>query len=101
MRSTICYLTAVAVLWLISQLAAALPEDADRTIDPNLAGFLYAQGIYKTVYGKFRLLPDQETKSVPDDEFKIPEDSSGNSKVVHDWIQTESDSIPIGILFDD
>lgn len=74
---------------------AGLPSDADRSIDVELAGFLYSQGVYKKRAGPYSALTgaSKEIRSQNDDErIRFPK-TAGSSDAIAAWIESTDHKI--------
>lgn len=84
-----CYL--ITLFLLVPALSfAQLPNDADRSVDVELAGFLYSQGVYKSRTGSFVALSqarDSEQKERLARPVHFPGTDS-NSKRIDSWIRS-------------
>ena len=80
---------------------ADLPQDADRGIDVELAGFLYSQGVYKTVYGSFRALAPETTVDEVEsqNELVIPRQPGAKNGQIEAWLNKSNETIPVGVFF--
>lgn len=76
---------------------ADLPDDADRTIDVQLAGFLYSQGIYKQRSGAFSTLSSQVAETDvnrENEDVEIPDNASAYD-TISTWLKSTEHSISI------
>lgn len=79
---------------------AELPSDADRRVDVDLAGFLYAQGIYKTRSGSFVLLDqvaEREYETNASEPVHFPDSTSNNQRIDY-WIRSTDTKISFAEL---
>lgn len=77
---------------------ADLPGDADRSIDVELAGFLYSQGVYKKRTGHFAEL-DQKARDSSgiqnETESLVFPDRSESSSSIESWLKETHHSISL------
>lgn len=92
------------LLFLVSTpyAIADLPQDADRSINVELAGFLYSQGVYKTIYGTFsELTPGKENELQPQEGLVIPDSPEAKDSQIEAWLHKSNKTIPIGVFTDE
>lgn len=93
----------IITLMLASATAhAQLPPDADRTVDVELAGFLFSQGIYKTAFGDFKRIngKGQSADAGAPQRVSIPSGKTqSQNDVVQKWMKQGNRTIPAeGVL---
>lgn len=81
---------------------AELPNDADRNVDVELAGFLYSEGVYKARTGRFVSLgqaDNSEHRERPSEPVRFP-DANSNNERVSSWIRSTDAKISFKELLD-